>query len=66
MTSSEDTPLDKIYLRLDFDEDGIWLIEHGWEFGHTQVGHVSWAVIARHIHPHLEYYDMKKKVMKDE
>lgn len=57
---------DNFKLRLDFDEDGIWLIEDDISIGPTELGHISWAVIARHIHPHLEYYDMKKKVMKDE
>lgn len=57
---------DNINLRLDFDEDGIWLIEDGRWLGRTQVGHISWAVIARHIHPHLEYYDVKKKAMNNE
>ena len=57
---------DNFKLRLDFDEDGIWLIEDDIAIGPMQLGHVSWAVIARHIHPHLEYYDVKKKVMKDE
>ena len=58
---------DTVNLRIDFDVEGIWLIEDDPDaWPPRQLGHISWAVIARHIHPHLEYYDIKKKVMKDE
>lgn len=57
---------DPLDLTLDFDKNGVWLIDNAYYGVPMQLGHISWAVIARHIHPHLEYYDVKKKVMKDE
>lgn len=40
-------------ITLDFDEEGIWLIELNSQ-GAYQLGHVSWHIIAKYIKEYLE------------
>ena len=40
-------------ITLDFDEDGIWLIEETNQ-GPLQMGHVPWHVIAKYLKDYLK------------
>lgn len=39
-------------MTLDYDEDGIWLIEMTPE-GPYQLGHIPWDIIAKYIKEHM-------------
>lgn len=40
-------------LELQYDSDGIWLLDVGFRHGPVQLGHIPWAIIATYIKEYL-------------
>lgn len=40
-------------LELQYDSDGIWLVDVGFRHGPVQLGHIPWQIIATYIKEYL-------------
>ena len=41
-------------LELEYDSDGIWLLDVGSKHGTFQIGHIPWQIIATYIKEYLD------------